>query len=108
MTVPPCILIGVPVQEGTGRLGCDMGPSAFRAAGSEAWLAACEAIIESVLVLAAADSSVVFPRAIKLMMLRSRALSNSAMDIVAFFIAWGSWRSRQCTIRSSAYEVSSG
>ena len=26
-------LIGVPVQEGTGRLGCDMGPAAFRAAG---------------------------------------------------------------------------
>jgi len=33
MTMPPCILIGVPVQQGTGRLGCDMGPSAFRAAG---------------------------------------------------------------------------
>ncbi|MDB5394103.1 MAG: rocF [Rhodospirillales bacterium] len=33
MPAPPCILIGVPVQEGTGRLGCDMGPSAFRAAG---------------------------------------------------------------------------
>ncbi len=29
----PCILIGVPVQEGAGRLGCDMGPSAFRTAG---------------------------------------------------------------------------
>jgi len=29
----PCILLGVPVQEGSGRLGCDMGPSAFRAAG---------------------------------------------------------------------------
>ncbi|MFT0860775.1 arginase [Ancylobacter sp. G4_0304] len=28
-----CILLGAPVQEGTGRLGCDMGPSAFRAAG---------------------------------------------------------------------------
>jgi arginase len=28
-----CILIGAPVQEGAGRLGCDMGPSAFRAAG---------------------------------------------------------------------------
>lgn len=28
-----CILVGAPVQEGTGRLGCDMGPSAFRAAG---------------------------------------------------------------------------
>ncbi|MFM9976150.1 MAG: arginase [Beijerinckiaceae bacterium] len=28
-----CILLGAPVQDGTGRLGCDMGPSAFRAAG---------------------------------------------------------------------------
>ncbi len=28
-----CILMGVPVQEGTRRLGCDMGPSAYRAAG---------------------------------------------------------------------------
>lgn len=27
-----CILIGAPVQQGAGRLGCDMGPSAFRAA----------------------------------------------------------------------------
>ncbi|MFC0407214.1 arginase [Roseomonas elaeocarpi] len=29
----PCILIGAPVQDGAGRLGCDMGPSAYRAAG---------------------------------------------------------------------------
>jgi arginase len=28
-----CILIGLPVQEGSGRLGCDMGPGAYRAAG---------------------------------------------------------------------------
>jgi arginase len=28
-----CRLIGVPVQDGAGRLGCDMGPSAYRAAG---------------------------------------------------------------------------
>jgi arginase len=33
MTNKTCILIGAPVQDGTGRLGCDMGPSAFRAAG---------------------------------------------------------------------------
>lgn len=33
MTRRPCILLGLPVQEGTGRLGCDMGPSAFRTAG---------------------------------------------------------------------------
>lgn len=32
MNQKTCILIGAPVQEGTGRLGCDMGPSAFRAA----------------------------------------------------------------------------
>jgi arginase len=34
MTHPStCILVGAPVQEGAGRLGCDMGPSAFRTAG---------------------------------------------------------------------------
>lgn len=32
-------LIGVPVQEGSGRAGCDMGPSAFRAAGLTSALA---------------------------------------------------------------------
>jgi arginase len=31
-------LIGVPVQDGAGRLGCDMGPSAYRAAGITAAL----------------------------------------------------------------------
>ncbi|WP_158817674.1 arginase [Methylocapsa sp. S129] len=38
MTRKPCILLGAPVQEGSGRLGCDMGPSAFRAAGLAAAL----------------------------------------------------------------------
>lgn len=33
MTPKPCIILGAPVQEGAGRLGCDMGPSAFRTAG---------------------------------------------------------------------------
>jgi len=33
MRTKTCILLGAPVQHGTGRLGCDMGPSAFRAAG---------------------------------------------------------------------------
>ncbi|WP_298955018.1 arginase [uncultured Methylobacterium sp.] len=28
-----CLLLGARVQEGAGRLGCDMGPSAYRAAG---------------------------------------------------------------------------
>lgn len=31
-------LIGAPVQDGAGRLGCDMGPAAFRAAGLAAAL----------------------------------------------------------------------
>jgi len=38
MTKEACILLGAPVQEGAGRLGCDMGPSAFRAANLEAAL----------------------------------------------------------------------
>ena len=34
MTHPTrCIVVGAPVQDGAGRLGCDMGPSAFRTAG---------------------------------------------------------------------------
>lgn len=28
-----CVLVGAPVQAGAGRRGCDMGPSAYRAAG---------------------------------------------------------------------------
>ncbi|GJD51591.1 Arginase [Methylobacterium crusticola] len=28
-----CVLVGAPVQAGTGRRGCDMGPGAYRAAG---------------------------------------------------------------------------
>ena len=38
MTLETCILLGAPVQDGAGRLGCDMGPSAFRAAGLAAAL----------------------------------------------------------------------
>jgi arginase len=38
MTTEKCILLGAPVQDGTGILGCDMGPSAFRAAGLAASL----------------------------------------------------------------------
>jgi arginase len=38
MTGKPCILLGAPMQDGAGRLGCDMGPSAFRAAGLAAAL----------------------------------------------------------------------
>ncbi len=33
MASTTCIVLGAPVQEGAGRLGCDMGPSAFRTAG---------------------------------------------------------------------------
>lgn len=40
MSRRPCHLFGVPVQEGAGRRGCDMGPSAYRAAGMGEALAA--------------------------------------------------------------------
>jgi arginase len=38
VTARPLILLGAPVQDGTRQLGCDMGPSAFRAAGLAAAL----------------------------------------------------------------------
>ena len=41
-----CILIGVPVQEGTSRLGCDMGPSAYRAAGLGGALTSLGLVVE--------------------------------------------------------------
>ena len=28
-----CTIVGAPVQDGAGRMGCDMGPSALRTAG---------------------------------------------------------------------------
>ncbi|MGC9269618.1 arginase [Acidiphilium sp.] len=28
-----CVILGIPVQDGAGRMGCDMGPSALRTAG---------------------------------------------------------------------------
>jgi arginase len=40
MEVKHCRLIGAPVEEGAGRLGCEMGPSALRCAGIGGALAA--------------------------------------------------------------------
>ena len=28
-----CRIVGAPVQDGAGRMGCEMGPSAYRTAG---------------------------------------------------------------------------
>jgi arginase len=39
MTSRNCIIIGAPVENGTGRRGCNMGPDAFRAAGLRETLA---------------------------------------------------------------------
>ncbi|MDE2581009.1 MAG: arginase [Rhodospirillales bacterium] len=39
MTPKQCRLIGAPVEDGAGRRGCEMGPSAFRAAGIAAAIA---------------------------------------------------------------------
>jgi arginase len=46
MDLSPCILLGAPVQDGAGRLGCDMGPSAFRAAGLAAALRELGYVVE--------------------------------------------------------------
>lgn len=46
MTTERCILLGVPTQEGAGRLGCDMGPSAYRTAGLREALANLGFVVE--------------------------------------------------------------
>lgn len=58
MTPKTCVLIGAPVQAGTGVLGCDMGPSAFRAAGIGPALRTLgyEVVDRGNLALAAADA----------------------------------------------------
>jgi len=33
MRIRNCVVLGIPVQDGAGRLGCDLGPEALRAAG---------------------------------------------------------------------------
>ncbi|HEV7257672.1 MAG TPA: arginase [Bosea sp. (in: a-proteobacteria)] len=46
MTTERCILIGAPTQDGAGRLGCDMGPSAYRTAGLREALADLGFVVE--------------------------------------------------------------
>jgi arginase len=46
MTTERCILLGVPTQDGAGRLGCDMGPSAYRTAGLREALANLGFVVE--------------------------------------------------------------
>jgi arginase len=70
-----CIILGAPVQEGAGRLGCDMGPSAFRAAGLAAAL--------ELLGYQVVDRGAIVPAA-------RRAIhhDNSAIKNLAEIVAW--------------------
>ena len=75
MNSMPCTILGAPVQEGSGRLGCDMGPSALRAAGLAAALRALGTIVE--------DRGNLAPAPV-------RALShgNPAVKSLAEVVAW--------------------
>jgi arginase len=87
MSKKPCILLGAPVQEGAGRLGCDMGPSAFRAAGLQA---ALEALDYSV--IDRGNLAPAAPRAI--------AHGNAAIKALPEIVAWTE------TIAEATYQAS--
>ncbi|GAB6843658.1 arginase [Methylorubrum rhodinum] len=70
-----CTLIGARVHEGTGRRGCDMGPSAYRAAGLH------EALRDLGLDIRDAGDVPVVPGA-------ARAHPNPAVHDLAAFVAW--------------------
>lgn len=75
MTPNRCILIGAPVQEGAGRLGCDMGPSAFRTAGLVTELRSLGYIVE--------DRGNIAPAP-----LRELRHANSAIKALPETVAW--------------------
>ncbi|AMJ61953.1 arginase [Bosea sp. PAMC 26642] len=75
MTTERCILIGAPTQEGAGRLGCDMGPSAYRTAGIREALADLGFVVE--------DRGNVAPAP-----LRDLAHTNAAIRNLAAYDAW--------------------
>ncbi len=75
MAARHCILIGTPVQGGAGRLGCDMGPSAYRAAGLREALAGLGLSVEERGKIALAP-------------LPERAHANPAVHDLAAFGAW--------------------
>jgi arginase len=75
MTLKPCIVLGVPVQEGAGRLGCDMGPSAFRTAGLLTELRNLGYAVE--------DRGNIVPR-----MLRNLQHPNASIKALSETVAW--------------------
>lgn len=75
MTQKPCILFGVPVQDGAGRMGCDMGPSAFRTAGLISELRSLGYTVE--------DRGNIVPAP-----LRQLSHSNGAIKALSETVAW--------------------
>ena len=75
MKAERCILIGAPTQEGAGRMGCDMGPSAYRTAGIREALADLGFVVE--------DRGNVSPAAS-----RSLAHANPAIRNLSAYDAW--------------------
>lgn len=82
-----CKIVGVPVQDGAGRMGCDMGPSALRAAGLVATLEALGHTVED---CGQVQRGVVQPH----------SHSNAALKALPEISAW------IAAIASKAYEAS--
>ncbi len=75
MPLQKCILLGAPVESGTGRLGCDMGPGAFRAAGLSTALHELGYVVE--------DRGSVVPGPV-----RAVSHPNSAIKALPEIVAW--------------------
>ena len=88
-TTMTCHLLGAPVQEGAGRLGCEMGPSALRTAG----------LVEAIAGLGhqVTDLGTVTPRAA-----RSLVHGNAALEALPEVRAWTE------ALAEAAYAASDG
>lgn len=82
-----CKILGVPVQDGAGRMGCEMGPSALRTAGMAAALRELGHQVT--------DLGTVVPRPQEI-----RAHGNPALKALPEIVAW------TAAISEAAYEAS--
>lgn len=84
-----CRILGAPVQDGAGRMGCEMGPSAFRTAGLVATLRELGHEVE--------DLGAVLPEPA-----RPTAHPNNALKALPEIVAW------TAAIAEAAYEAGDG
>ncbi|MBZ9854004.1 arginase [Mesorhizobium sp. CA13] len=84
-----CTIVGAPIQAGSGRMGCEMGPSALRTAGLAAALTELGHTLADLGTVASAD-------------LRPISHGNAALKALPEIVAW------TAAITEAAYAASAG